>query len=134
MEFSNVKKVLVSGDTEVTVPSDFVCLDEETTKTVTTSPWAHSRAIATGIMGDDLVVLTGEIDAWSWPMSNINVSEQLQRPIAVPLLDGLMVMVVDDNSNYVVVPTVDVIAQSTHALNNSELQLPTYNHAEDDPG
>lgn len=129
-----MKKVLVSGDVEVTVPDNFVSLDEETMKSVTASPWAHSRAIATGVMGDDLVVLTGAHEAWSWPTSNIDSWDRLQRPTAVPLLGGLMVLVVDDDSNYVVIPTLDVLAQSTNSLNNSELQLPTYNHAEDDPG
>lgn len=135
MELKNVKGISVLGDdVQVSIPNNFVAYDSDTIKTIISDPSASVKTIAAGMMDGEITVMTGDFDVWSWPINRVKTDKELKNPIVGPLLNGIMVLIVDDDSNLVVVPTLEIMAHSTHALNNSELQMPTYNDDKDNVG
>lgn len=134
MELQNVKNVSVSGGVQVTLPHNFVVCDDETVQAIIASGESQTKAIAAGMLEGEVAVVTGALDVWSWSLDNVSTRDALESPVVAPVLGGIMVLIVDKNSNMILVPTAEIIAGSTHALNSSELQLPTYNHDKDDAG
>ena len=134
MEINNLRTVCTLGQTRVDLPAGFVALEPREVDHIASSTYAATKAIAAGVMGDKIAVLTGAAEAWLWPTSSLETAQPLERPMVAPILGGIMVLVSDVNGNLIVVPTLDILSQATHAMNNSELQLHTYNNAENDAG